>query len=363
MARILNKSMIGACAAVAFSAVSAAVSDSFEDGTTGSAPSNWSGNGTVAEETYTYSKAESLGLPLEAENITHAKILSVAGQTVRTYASTEATSGDTVKIDMMVKITANDDVPEVPDVTNDIQVAVATGAITEEGSTKAPLYIYEGAESGWVASGKSYETNSWVRLIMLLDYTAKTCGVTVDGDLVKTVAFPGTPTTDKKVSSITAEGVLALDDVVVTAGTSDTPVKPFPDGKKSDTAKVGDGDAQVYVDLNWLYENKLDGASVNMATICSDSSGMTYAQKYEAGLDVADGKKFEVTSMTVADAKTAAFTVPGAADAYEVVMDVDGTTSTVTPSTTTTDGVTTATVSLENVTGKVIKFQLKAKAK
>ncbi len=91
---------------------------------------------------------------------------------------------------------------------------------------------------------------------------------------------------------------------------------------------------------------------------------MTYAQKYEAGLDIDDGKKFEVTSMTVTDANTAAFTVPGKADAYEVVITADGSTETLTPTTETVNGVTTATVDLSKakVSGKVIKFQLKAKA-
>ena len=264
----------------------------------------------------------------------------------------------------MVKVMAADDVPDAPDTTSDIQVAIATGAITD-GSTKAPIYIYKtvDSETAWVATGKSYETNTWVRLMMVMNYDNSKCTVTIDGDVIDTVAFVGTPKVSAQVSNITVEGLTSLDDVVLTPSTdSATDITPFPAEATSDVAKVGDEGSEVYVKLNWLYKNGLDGDTVTMSTECSDESGMTYAQKYEAGLDINDGQKFEVTSMTVTDANTAAFTVPGKADAYEVVIDADGATNTLTPTTTTKDGVTTATVNLTGVSGKVIKFQLKAKA-
>ena len=362
MARLLDKCLISACAALAFTAVSAAVSDDFESTDAGATPDGWTGNATVAAETYTYSKA--VGLPLTGDEQKHEKVLSVSGQAVRTYTIEESATYKTATVDMMVKVMAADDVPDAPDTTSDIQVAIATGAITD-GSTKAPIYIYKtvDSETAWVATGKSYETNTWVRLMMVMNYDNSKCTVTIDGDVIDTVAFVGTPTVATQVSNITVEGLTSLDDVVLTPSTdSATDITPFPSDAKSETATVGDEGSEVYVKLNWLYKNGLDGDTVTMSTECSDDSGMTYAQKYEAGLDIDDGQKFEVTSMTVKDANTAAFTVPGEADAYEVVIDADGATNTLTPTTSTKDGVTTATVDLTGVSGKVIKFQLKAKA-
>ncbi len=363
MARLLDKCLISACAALAFTAVSAAVSDDFESTEAGATPEGWTGNGTVAAETYEYTKA--VGLPLTDKD--HTKFLSVSGQAVRTYTTESSATYKTAQVDMMVKVMAADDVPDAPDTTSDIQVAIATGAITEEGSTKAPIYIYKGGDTAaWVATGKSYETNTWVRLMMVMDYDDSKCTVTIDGDVIDTVAFVGTPTAATQVSNITVEGLTSLDDVVLTPSTdSAADITPFPAEATSDVAKVGDDN--VPVKLNWLYKNGIDGEVEKvMETECSDSSGMTYAQKYEAGLDIDDGKKFEVTSMTVKDANTAAFTVPGKADAYEVVITADnGTPSTMDSSkikTTTDSGVTTATVDLTGVSGKVIKFQLKAKA-
>lgn len=359
MARLLDKCLISACAALAFTAVSAAVSDDFESTETGATPDGWTGNATVAAETYTYEKA--VGLPLTES--AHTKVLSVSGQAVRTYETEESATYKTAQVDMMVKVMAADDVPDAPDTTSDIQVAIATGAITD-GGTKAPIYIYKTVDdtTSWVATGKSYETNSWVRLMMVMNYDDSKCTVTIDGDVIDTVAFVGKPTASTQVSNITVEGLTSLDDVVLTPSTdSATDITPFPAEATSDVAKVGDD--EVPVKLNWLYKNGIDGEKENvMSTECSDDSGMTYAQKYEAGLDIDDGKKFEVTSMTVTDANSAAFTVPGEADAYEVVIDADGATNTLTPTTSTKDGVTTATVDLTGVSGKVIKFQLKAKA-
>ncbi len=360
MARLLDKCLISACAALAFTAVSAAVSDDFESTEAGATPEGWTGNGTVAAETYEYTKA--VGLPLADKE--HTKFLSVSGQAVRTYETESSATYKTAKVDMMVKVMAADDVPDAPDTTSDIQVAIATGAITD-GGTKAPIYIYKtvDGETAWVATGKSYETNNWVRLMMVMNYEDSKCTVTIDGDVIDTVAFVGTPTVSTQVSNITVEGLTSLDDVVLTPSTdSAADITPFPAEATSDVAKVGDDN--VPVKLNWLYKNGIDGEKTDvMSTACSDDSGMTYAQKYEAGLDIADEKKFEVTSMSVTEASKAVFTVPGKADSYEVVIDADGTSYTATPSTSTENGVTTATVDLSNYTDKkVIKFNLKAKA-
>ncbi len=362
MARLLDKCLISACAALAFTAVSAAVSDDFESTDAGATPEGWTGNGTVAAETYEYTKA--VGLPLTDKD--HTKFLSVSGQAVRTYTTESSATYKTAQVDMMVKVMAADDVPDVPDTTSDIQVAIATGAITD-GGTKAPIYIYKGGDTAaWVATGKSYETNSWVRLMMVMNYDDSKCTVTIDGDVIDTVAFVGTPTVSTQVSNITVEGLTSLDDVVLTPSTvSAADITPFPAEATSDVAKVGDDN--VPVKLNWLYKNGIDGEVEEvMETGCSDSSGMTYAQKYEAGLDIDDGKKFEVSEMSVTDANTVGFTVPGKADDYSVVWSIDGVDQTaLTPKTTsTTDGKTTVTVDLSTISnpGKVIKFKLKAKA-
>lgn len=373
MARLLDKCLISACAALAFSVVSAAaVQDDFESTDAGATPDGWSGNGAVATETVTYSKA--VGLPISSSE--HTKTLAVSGQAVRTYTTESETTYKSAKVDMMVKVMAADEVPDAPDTTDDIQVAIATGPV-EDGATVAPIYIYKGTTANdettyaWENTGKSYETNSWVRLMMVMNYDNSTCEVTIDGNPIATVNFVGTPKATAQVSNITVEGLTSLDDVVMEALTeSATDVKPYPDTATSGTAKVGDGDDAVPVKLNWLFKNGLDIDSENniMGTTCDDGSNMTYADKYDAGLDIKDEQKFEVSSMTVTEANKVGFTVPGAADSYTVAYSCDGGTYTDAGSDAlskvTTDGNTTVTVDLSKITtsSKVIKFQLKAKA-
>ena len=359
MVQRTDKILAGACAILALLTANAAVTDDFESTEAGTVPTSWTGNGTVSELTYDYTK--SVGHTITNENQTYTKVLAVEGQAVRSYDSTtEETKGESVVVDMMIKMAATDAEPDTLEDSTDVQIAVATGVATDG---KVPLLYY--SNGAWASTGKTYTEDSWVRLTMVMDYANSKCRMTVDGDVVvKEAAFVGTAKAEKTVSSITVEGLTAVDDIVVTANeTSADQIAPFPADATSDTAKVGTGDDAVPVKLNWLYKNGLDGDTVAMSTTCEDGSGMTYAQKYEAGLDIADKKKFEVTSMSVTEAKSAVFTVPGKADSYEVEIDADGDSSTATPSTSTTDGVTTATVDLSGYTDKkVIKFKLKAKA-
>lgn len=362
MVQRTDKILAGACAILALLTANAAVTDDFESTEAGAVPTSWTGNGTVSQLETAYDYTKSVGRTITNETQTYTKVLAVEGQAVRTYDSTtETTKGASVVVDMMVKMAATDAEPDTLEDSTDVQVAVATGVATDG---KVPLLYY--SNGAWVSTGKTYTEDSWVRLTMVMDYTNSKCRMTVDGDVVvKEAAFVGTVKTEKTVSSLTVEGLTAVDDIVVTANeTSADQIAPFPADATSDTAKVGTGDDAVPVKLNWLYKNGIDGETANvMSTSCTDGSGMTYAQKYEAGLDIADEKKFEVTSMSVTEASTAVFTVPGKADSYEVEIDADGSSSKATPSTSTTDGVTTATVDLSNYTDKkVIKFKLKAKA-
>lgn len=382
MVRLTGKLLMGVCAALAFTAVSAtesgdtttsAVSDDFESTDANATPAGWTGDGTVAAEKYSYTPA--VGQPLTGESQTHARILKVDGSAVRSYKgeSKAGVAGNVVVVDMMVKVAAAEENPsEAPGEGGDIQIAVAAGKSSSfvDGKKKASFYVWRkfGESCSWGDLGVMPEVDSWIRLTLVMDYASNKCRVSVDGKVCGTYDFPGTPATEKTIASVTVDGQTAVDDVVVTPNNSIAEIKPYPENA---TEKVGEGDAAVQVPLNWCARNGVKSGTLETV---SDNSGLTYAQKYEAGLGVEagyavnDGTKFEVSKMTV-EKENASFTVPGKANAYKVVVtDENGKTVTLTPTfSSTTDGKiqSTATVDLSadklgDVKGKVLTFQVKA---
>ena len=94
MVRLTGKLLMGVCAALAFTAVSAtesgdtttsAGSDDFESTDANATPTGWTGDGTVAEESYEYNPTVAVGLPLTGETQKHTKFLNVDGSAVRSY--------------------------------------------------------------------------------------------------------------------------------------------------------------------------------------------------------------------------------------------------------------------------------------
>ncbi|GEM_PF-1168846 len=387
MVRLTGKLLMGVCAALAFTAVSAVesggattsavVSDDFESTEADATPAGWTGDGTVAAESYEYNPTVAVGLPLTGEGQMHAKVLNVDGSAVRSYKeeSKAGVEGNVVVVDMMVKVAAAEEKPsEAPGEGEDIQIAVAAGKSSSfaDGKKKVSFYVWRkfGESYSWGDLGVMPEVGSWIRLTLVMDYASNKCRVSVDGKVCGTYAFPGKPATEKTIASVTVDGQTAVDDVVVTPNSSIAEIKPYPD-TAVDT--VGEGDAAVQVSLNWCARNGVKSGTLGQSV--SDSSGLTYAQKYEAGLGVEagyavnDGTKFEVSKMTVEKEK-ASFTVPGKANAYTVVVkDENGNTVSLAPEITSevADGKTStiakvdlSSTNLGDVNGKVLTFQVKA---
>ena len=395
MVRLTGKLLMGVCAALAFTAVSAtesgdtttsAVSDDFESTEADATPAGWTGDGTVAEESYEYNPTVAVGLPLTGETQKHTKFLNVDGSAVRSYkeGSKAGVAGNVVVVDMMVKVAAAEENPsEAPGEGGNIQVAIAAGkatTLTTAGvqSTTVNLFAYipfgvndnGTSKYEWWELGPRVTVGSWIRLTLVMDYASNKCRVSVDGKVCGTYGFPGTPATKKTIASVTVDGQTAVDDVVVTPNSSIAEIKPYPD---TALETVGEGEAEIGVPLNWCARNGVKSGTLGQSV--SDSSGLTYAQKYEAGLGVEagyavnDGTKFEVSKMTV-EKENASFTVPGKANAYTVVVkDENGNTVSLAPETTSevADGKTStiakvdlSSTKLGNVTGKVLTFQVKA---
>ena len=382
MLRLTQKTLIGGCAALAFSvlsaaepestATSAAVCDDFESATAGAMPAGWTGDGVVTNAAYTH--VSEAGLPLGDDVSGHAQFLNVTGTVVRTYG--EAVSGAVVVVDMMVKVTAAEEDPlSAPANAGATQIAVAVGrAESVDGQAQAPFFVWCQAdgECAWRKLGFAAPVGAWVRTTLVLDYASRKCRVGIDGDVCGVYDFPGTPATAQTVASVTVAGATSVDDVVVTPNKALAEIKPY--GENAAFA-VGEAESAVKVPLNWCLRNSVGRDT--LAQTVGDGSGLNYAQKYEAGLGVEsgyavdDGTKFAVSRMTLAE-ESASFTVPGKAASYAIVVtDENGKNVSLTPETVsaTADGktLTTAKVDLSQaklgeVAGKVLTFQVVAKA-
>ncbi len=276
------------------------------DGELGTSPyAALAGNGTVVADSYT---APRVGAPLTGD---HTKVLEIAGTV--TYTNPGDSSANTSsQVDFMFKVEPTDEL-ENPE-GSDIQVALAVGVTNATGTT-APLKLWcktsTSAETGWATIKDSVDTGRWVRATLVLDYseTAKKCKISLDGDPVKNgdsewFYFAGAAA-QQFVKSISMVGSTHVDDLKVSYDAAGSYALP---GGDTTIAPSGQGSNVTYG-----YINKY-GVTVAQATdssyTCAES-GMTVAQKFEAGLDPTTDTKFEMQTMATTKT-TATVTFPGA---------------------------------------------------
>jgi len=266
-----------------------------------------SGNGTVVVDAYDYTARA--GKPLSGADT---KVLSIAGTV--TYTNAGDSAGTSSQVDFMFKVEPTDEL-ENPDGT-DIQVALAVGETNATPVNTAPIKLWckttsNADDAEWVTLKQSVGTGTWVRATLVLDYseTAKKCKVSLDGNPVLNVAndnsewfyFAGTPG-QQFVKSISMVGSTEIDELKVSYDANYS----IPGGNTT-VAGTGQGSNVTYE-----YINKY-GVTVEQATdstyTCADS-GMTVAEKFEAGLDPTTDTKFELQTMSTTKS-SATVTFPG----------------------------------------------------
>lgn len=301
--RVFGLMTAAGCALFATSAMGAdKVSENFESPATAGAAvttlANWTGSGTITASNYT-AAVTSIGRPIGAGS----NVLVVEGRVTRSSVGT--TSGKPATVDMMVQIVVPDDALAFPSgtVTNDIQIAVGV-------DTDATLKIYcknKSGTAGWYALGTTaYTVGSWHRVSFTFDYDNALCQVRVDGDPIltangyfsnDTAAYSGqdgswytlAKSSASALASVEVIGSTAIDDLLVKEDDSVNAVLPALADASGTTGGVPN---------TWIEEQGITRAQATTGTAL-DSTGMTLADKYAAGYDVADGKKFGVKTMTL----------------------------------------------------------------
>lgn len=327
------------------------ISESFEGKTVGETLTTSTISGLAGNGTYASGGAETApaaGYPIPGAS-GHATALEIAGTVTYTESGTPTTGAS--QVDFMFKVEPTDELENPTG--DDIRVALAVGT-NDVGSTTAPIKLWcattDGGAADWVTLNSAVETGSWMRATLVLDYTGHKCSVSLNGN----PALNGTGkwfyfanNSGTYVASITMVGSTMVDDLVVTHTALNSYEIPGGDTK---VAASGQGSNVTYE-----YINKY-GVTVEQATdstyTCADS-GMTVAQKFEAGLDPTTDTKFELQTMNVASATEATVTFPGnkGASAYEVEITdkngdaVSGASASIS-SVTTGEGVNTATLTL-----------------
>ena len=289
----------------AFAAGAAGDSYSFESGSGALSETGLSGNGTYATVTPV---EPTMGYPLT--NATHATVLEIAGTvTYVNDVSGGAPSSNASQVDFMFKVEPTDELEDPSG--DDIRVALAVGT-NDVGSTTAPIKLWckkttSAANAEWVSLG-DFTTGSWVRATLVLDYgTTKKCSVSLNGNPALNEAdssskwFYFANAGGTYVQSITMVGSTMVDDLVVKHEAIDSYVVPG-----GDTAIAGAGG------VTYDYINKY-GVTVEEAQSSEPlnaESGLTVAQKFEAGLDPKSDTKFALQTMTTT-ASSATVTFPG----------------------------------------------------
>ena len=265
------------------------------------------GNGTVVADGYSYTVGA--GKPLSGAD---GNVLEIAGTVTYTNSAASMAANTSSQVDFMFKVEPTDEL-ENPDGA-DIQVALAVGETNATPVETAPIKLWckttsDAANAGWVTLKESVGTGAWVRATLVLDYsdTAKKCKVSLDGDPVlngtsEWFYFAGTPA-QQFVKSISMVGSTKIDELKVSY-TTDVASYSLPGGN---TTVAGAGA------VTYDYINKY-GVTVAQAASSEPliaESGMTVAQKFEAGLDPKSATKFELQTMTTTKS-TATVTFPGA---------------------------------------------------
>ena len=302
--RVFGLMTAAGCALFAASAMGAAtVSESFEGQTAGDPIANgstWTGYGTVTAGDPGY--ANSVGYPIVG---THSQVLAVEGRVTRTAATT---ASNAATVDMMVQIALPDDDLAFPSgtETTDIQIAVGVDRVSGSETTGA-LKVWcqppTGGTAGWVSLGKTYDKDSWHRVSFTFDYANKLCQIRVDGEPVITdngVYAAGSNvagswyklangSASSALASVQIIGSTSIDDLLVSEAAQVADALPV----LADAAGETNGVSYAWIEQQGVTRDTTAPAP-DYAT-----SGMTVGQKYAAGYDVNDNKKFGVKSMSM----------------------------------------------------------------
>ena len=257
------------------------------------------GNGTIMTTTVA---EPTVGYPISSA--AHTKALEIAGTVTYAEGSAPAQTGAS-QVDFMFKVEATDELENPTG--NDIRVALAVGT-NDVNEGKAPIKLWcktaSNGAAAWVDLASAVTTGSWVRATLVLDYSANKCSVSLNGDPVLNGSdkwFYFANNGGSYVASITMVGSTMVDDLLVTHTALNSYNIP---GGNTAVANAGG--------VTYDYINKY-GVTVEQAqssTPLNAESGMTVAQKFEAGLDPKSATKFEMQTMATTKA-TATVTFPG----------------------------------------------------
>lgn len=261
----------------------------------------WEGYGSVTNQTAGYAKPEGVGSPIN--DATDKLYLSVDGHVTCTAATTE---NKPATVDMMIQIAKPDEKLVLPtgEKADDIQIAVG---VETDGTLKAYCKNRNDV-TGWYALGTTqYAEGAWHRVSFTFDYTKQTCQIRLDGEPLMTADgyltsdpkgastdtgswYKLNTTTVQKLSSLKVVGSTAIDEVVVKYGEGLGDVQP-------PLADIGGSTGGV--PNQWIAEQGITRKMVTNKDNAPDGTDMTVVEKYQAGFDVADGKKLEIEKMTM----------------------------------------------------------------
>ena len=271
------------------------------------------GNGEIKTATVT---EPTVGYPISGA---HTKALEIAGTVTYAEGSAPATTGAS-QVDFMFKVEPTD---ELEDPTgNDIRVALAVGT-NDIGTTTAPIKLWckttSDGTADWVDLAPAVTTGAWVRATLVLDYSNSVCSVSLNGDPVlngtdKWFCFANNG--GSYISSITMVGSTMVDDLKVSHEALTDYEIP---GGEATVAASGQGCNVTY---DYINKYGVTVAEATSTTPLNVESGMSVADKFEAGLDPTSATKFELQTMTVASATAATVKFPGNNDAanYDVIV-------------------------------------------
>ncbi len=305
--RVFGMLTAAGCALFAASAMGA-VSDSFEEQSAGDAVTTitgWDGYGTVTATNYTAAGDSTVGRPIVQSASNPANVLAIEGRATRT-ATTTANNAATV--DMMVQVALPDDGLAFPSGTTTDNIQIAVGVDTNAtNAAKGDLKVYCKNKSdvvGWYSLGQTLDKDTWHRVSFTFDYANQLCQIRVDGDPAITengVLKAGsdqnggwyklaTSTTKTALAEVQIIGSTSIDDMLVSeAATVDAALPVL-----ADAAGLTGGVSNSWIEAQGITRDQASGNALDYET-----TGMTVAQKYAAGYDVADGKKFGVKEMTL----------------------------------------------------------------
>ncbi len=261
----------------------------------------WAGYGSVTNQNVGYAKPAGVGSPINAA--TDKLYLSVDGSVICTAATEE---NKPAAVDMMIQISRPDEALALPTGEKADGIQIALGVETD-GTLKA-YCKNRGGVPGWYALGTTeYAEGEWHRVSFTFDYGNGTCQIRLDGEPLMTADgyltsdpkgastdtgswYKLNTTTVQKLSSLKVVGSTAIDEVVVKYGEGLGDVQP-------PLADIGGSTGGV--PNQWIAEQGITRKMVTNKDNAPDGTDMTVVEKYQAGFDVADGKKLEIEKMTM----------------------------------------------------------------